>query len=153
MKGCRMKFLEALLASILAVFAPIQMVIVTTGVLVLADLLTGVLAARKRGEKINSGGLRRTVTKTTVYLTAICLGFLVERYMIGDFIAVSKIVSGLISAVEAKSIFENLDTLNGSSIFKSLIEKLGSINDRVKSHEIIVTKPEDPSKGKDPTED
>lgn len=131
-KRINLKILEALLASIIAVFAPITMVIVTTGILVFADLLSGIIAARKRGEKINSGGLRRTVTKTLVYLSAICIGFLVEKFMIGDFISVSKIVSGLIAAVETKSILENLDTINGKPVFRTLIEKLGSINDKLK---------------------
>lgn len=127
-----MKLLETLLLSILAVFAPIKGVIITAMVLILADLITGILAARKKGESITSAGLRRTVTKVAVYLAAICLGFLVEKYMLSDLLPVSKIVSALIGAVEAKSIFENLDVLNGSSIFKSLIEKLGSINDTKK---------------------
>jgi hypothetical protein len=131
-KKIKMKWLEALFASVLAVFAPIQMVIITTGVLVFVDLVTGLLAARKRGEKINSGGLRRTVTKTLVYLSAVCVGFLVEKYMLNDFISVSKIVSGLIGAVECKSILENLDSINGSSVFKAAIEKLGSVNDKIK---------------------
>lgn len=146
----KVKFLEALLASIIAVFAPLTMVIVTTGVLVFADLITGILAARKRGEKINSGGLRRTVTKTVIYLSAVCIGFLVETYMIGDFISVSKIISGLIAAVETKSILENLDTLNGSPLFKALIQKLGSINDKVAHHEPVK---QDPTNEKDPKED
>lgn len=146
-----MKFLEALLASIIAVFAPLTMVIVTTGVLVFADLITGILAARKRGEKINSGGLRRTITKSTIYLTAVCIGFLVETYMIGEFISVSKIISGLIAAVETKSILENLDTIHGSPLFKALIQKLGSINDKVAQHEPVKTE-SDPSKEADPKE-
>jgi hypothetical protein len=139
-KRIKMKFLEALLASIVAVFAPISMAIVTTGVLVFVDLITGILAARKRGENINSGGLRRTTTKTLVYLSAICVGFLVERYMIYDFVAISKIVTGLIAATEFKSILENLDILNGTSVFKTAIEKLGSINDILKSNKKDDTK-------------
>lgn len=127
-----MKYLEILGASILAVFAPIKMVVVTMLVLVFVDLITGIIAAHKRGEKIQSAGLRRTTTKVTVYLVAICVGFLVEKYMLSDFISVSKIVSGLIGAVEVKSLLENLDSINGSPVFKAVIEKLGSINDKVK---------------------
>jgi sugar phosphate permease len=130
-KRIKMKFLEALLATVLAVFAPIKMVIVTTGVLIMADTITGIFAARKRGEKVSSAGLRRTVTKSCVYLSAVCLGFLVETYMIDQFMPISKIISGVISLVELKSILENLDSVHGSSIFKSVIEKLGSVNDKI----------------------
>lgn len=117
--------------SILAVFAPVKAIIVVTGLLIGSDLLTGILAALKKGEKISSAGLRRTVTKSCVYLAAVSLGFLVETYMIDGIIPISKIVAGLIACVELKSILENLDVLNGSSMFKKLIEKLGSINDHV----------------------
>jgi predicted transcriptional regulator len=120
---------NALVASI-AVFAPIQAVIIITGALVFADLITGILAARKRGDKINSAGLGRTVTKTTVYLTAVCMGFLVEKYMINEIISISKIVSGIIGMVELKSLMENLNTIHGQNIFKEIIYKLGSHNDK-----------------------
>jgi hypothetical protein len=34
------------------------------------------------------------------------------------------------SVVELTSILENLNTINGSPVFKKLIEKLGSVNDK-----------------------
>lgn len=127
-----LKTLEALLLSLLAVFAPIKAIIIVTGVLIFADTITGIIAAKKRGEVISSAGLRRSVTKSAVYLTAVCMGFLVEHYMMDNIMPISKIVAGLISAVELKSILENLDSINGNPIFKTLIEKLGSINDIIK---------------------
>lgn len=124
-----MKHFSSLLLASIAVFAPVKALIIVAAILIFADLITGILAARKKGQKINSAGLRRTVTKLFVYEAAIMLGFLVEHYMIADFFPVSKIAAGLISLVEFKSILENLDVLNGSPVFKSLIEKLGSVND------------------------
>ncbi len=129
-KNNMLEYLKSLLIAILAVFAPIQAVIIVTGVLVIADLITGLFAAKKRGEKITSAGLRRTVTKTTVYLSAVCLGFLVEKYMIDSILPISKLISGIIGVVELKSLMENLNTIYGSDLFKSIIEKLGSINDK-----------------------
>lgn len=122
-------YLIGLLLSTLAVFAPIQSVLLVTGVLIFSDLITGILAARKKKKKITSAGLRRTVTKVAIYNAAIMLGFLTETYMLDGFLPVSKIAAGLISVVEIKSVLENLDVLNSSPIFKSLINKLGSIND------------------------
>lgn len=127
-----MKLPEALFASLVAIFAPIKAMILITMLLILVDLLSGVLAAHKRGEKIDSAGLRRTITKVGTYLTAICLGFLVETYMIEQIIPLSKLISGAIALVEIKSCLENLDSINGSSIFKTIIEKLGSVNDKNK---------------------
>lgn len=120
-----------LLLSILAVFAPIKALILVAGVLIFSDLITGILAARKRGEKIKSAPLRRTVTKCFVYEAAIILGWLVENYMIEGYIPVSKIAAGVISLVEFTSILENLDAINGTPLFKSLIKKLGSQNDTI----------------------
>ena len=127
-----LEYLKSFLIAILAVFAPIKAVIIVTGVLVVADLITGLFAAHKRGEKITSAGLRRTVTKTAVYLSAVCLGFLVEKYMIDSMLPISKLVSGIIGIVELKSLMENLNVIYGSDLFKSIIEKLGSVNDKKK---------------------
>jgi len=123
-------FITGLLVSTVAVFAPIKAVILVTGILIFADLFTGIMAARKKGEKITSAGLRRTVTKLFVYNAAIMLGFLAEVYMLGGFLPVSKIASGLIATVELASLYENLNTIHGSNLFKSLIDKLGSVNDK-----------------------
>jgi phage-related holin len=123
-------FVVGLAVSTLAVFAPIKSVILVTGLLIFADLITGILAARKKKQKITSAGLRRTVTKIFVYNAAILLGFLAETYMLDGFIPISKIASGLIAVVEMASLLENLNTINGSPIFKALIQKLGSINDK-----------------------
>lgn len=122
-------YLLALAISAMAVFAPIKELLLVTLVLILVDLVTGVLAARKKGKEIKSAGIRRTVSKLTIYMTSICVGFLIEQYMLDGFMPVSKLAAGLISVVEGKSIFENLDVLNGSPIFKALIQKLGSVND------------------------
>lgn len=119
-----------LLLSIVAVFAPIKALILTTGIVIFADLVFGIIAAHKRKEKITSAGIRRTITKIFVYHSAILLGFLIETYMIDGFIPISKIAGGLIGVVEAKSILESLNDINGSDIFKSLIKKLGSDNDK-----------------------
>jgi len=115
--------------SMAAVFAPIKAVILVTGLLIFFDLVTGIWAAKKKGQKITSAGLRRTITKIFVYNAAIMLGFLAETYMLDGFIPISKISSGLIAVVEMASLLENLNTINGSPIFKDLINKLGSIND------------------------
>lgn len=130
-------WLAASIISMLAVFAPIKELLVVSFILIFVDLVTGVLAARKRGEwttlsTLKSAGLRRTITKLCVYMTAICVGWLIENFMLEGFIPVSKLAAGLISVVEGKSIFENLDTINGNPIFQTLINKLGSVNDVAK---------------------
>ena len=125
-------FVTGLLVSTVAVFAPIKMVILVTGILIFADLISGIIAAKKRGEEISSAGLRRTVTKVAVYNAAIMLGFLAETYMLDGFLPISKIASSLIALVECKSLYENLDEIQGGTMFRSLVDKLGSHNDEKK---------------------
>jgi len=133
MKDVLIKYAQPLLLSALAVIAPIKAILIVTGFLIFADLLSGVIAAHKRGEKITSGGLRRTITKCLVYNLAVISGFLVEKYMIADIVPISKLISGVISIVELKSILENLNSINGTNIFKTVISSLGSKNDEEKS--------------------
>ncbi len=123
-----MKFIHTLFLSILAVFAPIKAIVHVTILLIIIDLLSGVWAAKKRGETVTSAGLRRTVTKLFVYLSAIICGYLVEVYMISDILPLSKLISGVIALVEMKSILENLNSINGSDIFKSILSYLDSKN-------------------------
>ncbi len=114
--------------AIAAVFAPVQHVMLVTLIMIAIDLVTGILAARKQAIAINSSGLRRTITKLFIYELTIALGYLVETYMTGPTIPVVKIITSFIGLTELKSVMENLDIINGSSLLKTIIEKLGSSN-------------------------
>ena len=123
-----MQALKLLALSIIAVFAPAKAMIVTTIVLILADLITGVLAAQKSNEPITSAGLRRTVSKLLIYETAILLGFLTQTFLTGDSIPVSNIIAGFIGLTELTSVMENLNIIGGGSLLKALLQKLDSSN-------------------------
>lgn len=123
-----LKLIEAGALAVVALFAPIQALLLTTGVMVFADLISGILSARKRKEPITSAGLRRTVTKILVYEASLMLAFLAERYM-SDILPFVKMASAMISVVELKSIYENLSAISGGNpALKVLIDKLGSTN-------------------------
>jgi len=123
-------FLIGLLVSTCAVFAPIKMMLISTIVLVFVDLVTGIIAAKKKGQKITSSGIKRTFIKFTVYMTGIMVGFLAETYMLGGYIAISKLAAGLIAVVECVSLYENLNVIYGSDIFKKIVQFLGSEKDK-----------------------
>jgi Bacteriophage holin family len=112
-----------------AALAPIQAVLISVGVLIVADLFTGMLAAHKRGEKLASAAMRRTVSKLLIYQTAVITGFLLETYLLSSLVPVSKIVAGAIGLVEFKSILENCNAALGQDIFQTVLLKLGSDND------------------------
>lgn len=125
------KILVNLLMSALAIFAPVKAVLIATAVLVAADLILGIIASVKQGIPVTSAGLRRTISKLLVYEAAVMLGFLSESYLTGSMIPLSKIISAYIGLTEITSIVENLNIINGSSIFNGLLSKLGSENDKI----------------------
>lgn len=123
-------WLKAFALSTVALLAPVKPLLVAGIVLVIIDTLTGIMAAMKRKQKITSAGLRRSVGKSLVYTLAILGSFVAETWLIGGLVPVTKLVAGALGVVELKSILENLDVVSGGSLFKSIISKLGSKNDK-----------------------
>lgn len=123
---------KLLTVSCLAVFAPIKPLITVAIILVIVDLITGIFAAHKKGEKIDSAGIRRSISKILIYLTALMIGFLTEKFMLDNYLPISKIVASLVGTTEIFSIYENLNVLQGKNIFGRLINMLGSQNDALK---------------------
>ncbi len=80
--------------------------------LVAADLFTGVWASHKRGEKITSWGMRKTVSKVLAYEIAIVLAYVLESTFL-TFIPAVKVIAGFVAATEFKSAMENLSKITG----------------------------------------
>jgi len=123
-----MNLLKALALSVIAVFAPAKAMIISSLALVLMDLVTGILAARKQNIPITSAGLRNTVSKLFIYEIAIMLGFLTQHYLMDDVIPCANIIAGMVGITELTSCLENLNTIGGNNILKAIIDKLGSQN-------------------------
>lgn len=122
---------KTLLLSLLAVFAPIQSLLVTVGVLIAADTITGIIAAYQRGEEIRSSGLSRAIVKLFVYQVVIITGFLMEQYMLADLgIPIVKLLSGVIAVTEGKSLIENVESITKLDLLK-IKKLLGSKNDNL----------------------
>jgi len=124
-----MEWLKKLLVASAAVLAPIQMVLITVGALITIDLITGILASMKRGNPIRSAVMRRTITKMLVYQLTVISGFLLETYILGGSVPITKILGSVIGMVEFKSILENANIIADGDIIKGIISKLGSDND------------------------
>jgi phage-related holin len=121
--------LKAALIATIATLAPVHGTMGAALCLIVLDLITGVLAARKRGDPITSCGLRRTVSKIVVYELGIITGYVIQHYLLADELPVIKLISSAIAMVEATSILENLNTINGSPIFNRILAMLGSKNE------------------------
>ena len=151
-------FLQGLLISAVASLAPIKAVIVTVGILILADLISGVFAAKKRKSPITSAKLRNSVTKCLVYQTAVITGYLVQMHLLQNFIPVVNVVGSLIGLTELTSLYENFNVILGGSVFKRILVQLGSANlDITDNHTIKETiqetaKPHDLENSEESTE-
>jgi len=104
--------------------APVHSIMLAITFLVGMDLITGLLAAHKRGEKLSSNGIRRTITKTLAYMSAIIASHVMSIYFLDGIIDPVKIVSGLIAVTEFQSLMENLSSITGVDLWKQLLEKL-----------------------------
>jgi sugar phosphate permease len=123
-----MNFLKHVTAALVAILAPAKALLLSVGFLIIADLITGIWAAYKRGEKIKSSRIRDSVSKILIYQIAVISAFLVETYMLDSIFPVSKIVAAVIGIVELTSILENANVILGKDLFKEVISKIGSYN-------------------------
>jgi uncharacterized membrane protein len=114
---------------LIAFLSPIKWFLIAIGFFVVADLVTGILAAKKAGTKIESKKMFRTVPKYIAYAIAIIAAHALELLFFPDFPA-TKMVSGLIAFIEIKSLDENLEKITGHSLFGAIIDKLNPKKDQ-----------------------
>jgi uncharacterized membrane protein len=96
-------------------FLPIQHFLVFTIAVVFADTITGIKAAKKEGQKINSKGLYRTVEKIVVYFVAIMI-FEGARKTFSLPFGVTYSVASMIAFTELFSIAENVKRITGVNL-------------------------------------
>jgi len=113
----------------LSFFEPIWPYLLVMITLVFCDVITGVRAAKKRGEVIKSKSLRATVLKITYYFMAVFLsrGFELVYFQgtwVENFIPLSYMVAGFISAIEFQSNIENIGDITGIDIWGRIKSKM-----------------------------
>jgi phage-related holin len=115
-------------AFLLAYFSPIVPALATCGLLVAVDTITGIIAARKRGEKIQSKALYRIAPKLLSYNLLIITGFTVQNHMGVSWIPFTDISTGVIALIEFKSILENVGSIIGKNVWDYVKELLNRRN-------------------------
>jgi uncharacterized membrane protein len=125
----KMNIITLALTYLLAFLSPIKWFMIAVGFFVVADLVTGIIAAKKSGLKIESKKMFRTVPKYIAYSIAILAAHALELLFFPDFPA-TKMVSGLIAFIEIKSLDENLEKITGHSLFGAIIDKLNPKKDQ-----------------------
>lgn len=106
-------------AFVSALLLPIFPMMMTILFLLVADLITGVWASKRRREPITSHRLSMSITKALLYNIVIISSFLVEKYVMG-VIPWTRIVSGFIAVVELHSIMENVNSLTGVNVWRAI---------------------------------
>lgn len=107
------------LLAIIAFFAPTGEWLLFVGFLVVCDMITGIIAAKRTGIAISSKRMSDTVFKFIAYGIAILISHYVSFIFFPEFPAMQA-VSALIASVELKSIDENFEKIFGRSILKFL---------------------------------
>ena len=121
MKNYFLNNISLILTFLAVYFAPAYPIMIGIGFLVTMDFVTGILAAKKRGEIITSKKMRPTIMKGFGYMASILIAFVMQNVFLTDM-EVMKIVSGLIAMFELKSLDENLTYITGKSIFKQFLK-------------------------------
>ncbi len=87
-------------------------------VFVIADLITGVAAAKKRGEILRSRKLKRTVDKITWYALAIVLCHVLDGGILTFVdLHLAAFAAAIICGVELYSVLENAYSITGNRVF------------------------------------
>jgi phage-related holin len=117
-----------ILLAVAVVFAPIQGMLGAALALIVLDLITGILASRKRQEPLSSSGLQRTIVKLVVYEVSIAAAFIAQHYLLNDSLPCANIMASFVGITELKSVLENMNDISGQDLLKTVIDKLGSSN-------------------------
>jgi len=99
---------------IFSFFIPIKGFLIFTIFVVFTDMATGIIAAKKEGQKINSRGLYRTIEKIIVYFCAILI-FEGARNTF-SLPNITYMAAFLIATVELYSISENIKRITGVNL-------------------------------------
>lgn len=122
MKEMIQKYALPVLAYFASYFSHAYPMMMAIGFFLVADFITGIMAAKKRGEDISSKKMRPTITKGIGYMIAILVAHVFQNHFLAD-IEVLKIVAGLIAFIEVKSLDENFRDITGKSLFKQFLKK------------------------------
>lgn len=124
----------AALGVIIAFVAPINGIILAVGASIIFDTILGLWRSLKIGEKITSRKMSRMISKMLLYQFTLLLFFIIEKYILQDFIGyfiniplfLSKLVAMTLIFIELTSINENFQGITGMSLwykFKTMLQR------------------------------
>lgn len=109
-----------------AMLLPIQSLMIVTGMIVMADLVTGIWKSiRLKGWKsFSSRRLRETIGKSVLYQISIVVAFGLDHILgNGDAPILARVMAAGVASVEVVSIMENIRDLTGVDVVSILMSK------------------------------
>lgn len=106
---------------------PVSEIISLVIVLVICDLITGIRAAKSRGEQIKSRRLQRTVEKIALFLIVIILSQWIKNIFM-PVVPITYMSSLAIVATEFQSIVENVEAVTGVNIWSKIKNVFNRVN-------------------------
>jgi hypothetical protein len=140
----KIKIGATVVASIVMAFLmPIVPLLLIVGGLIFLDTCVGLWRAYKTNELISSKKLSNIISKMVLYQTSIITFFLIEKYIVGDFIVhvtsiqlfLTKVLACTLCSIELKSMDESYQIVTGISIwdrFKLLLKRSNEVKKGVK---------------------
>jgi phage-related holin len=112
---------SGLICGLFAYFMPIRNIVILMLAFIVFDLITGIVAARKRGEAITSEKMWNTVNKTLISVALVVLLYAVDKeFNIINVVCTHKIMGLFVVGFELWSILENAVEITNHSIFRAL---------------------------------
>lgn len=97
--------------------------------LLLFDMITGILASRKRGETFEPGKSRKSLIKLICYLSAILGTLLYQKIYLSDLTyRLDFAIASLVAVTELGSSYRNIKEITGIDIFGAIKDHLQSKN-------------------------
>ena len=122
-----LSFLTSAFASVCGYFAPLGEILIVLFACIMADLVTGIWAARVKGLGIKSKRLKKTAVKIGLYFGVIMLIYSIDHAF--NILNLSSYTAWLIVGFEAYSVLENTMVITDNPVFRVLRKFM---NDKIK---------------------
>jgi phage-related holin len=115
-------FLTKIAILVIAYFTPIAEMVHVMLIFLALDMISGIWASVKAGQKIKSHKLRQTVYKFLWYTIAVMTSWMMEKTFNLSLLNLACVTAGFICFVELKSIFENITRITGDPVFMRILK-------------------------------
>ncbi len=120
------EFLLKIFAMIMLFLSPIKEMMIAVAFLIIADAITGIWAARKKGERFSSTKFFDSIVKLLIYLVLIMISHMTQLYLVTT-LPLLQLSIYFIVFYEFSSFLENVGVITGRDIFSWFKQTLSSL--------------------------